>query len=97
MDILYTSTNAVTDFTDPNVIYWANGYPLKYSVFAVNLTIILVHIGIAALNGLMIEAIRRSRQVEEPAGHCLISEFHHHCEYYLLIIHSKILKTQMEE
>ena len=56
------------------VFYWINRYPVTYGFFGLNVILILVHIGIIALNSCMITAIRRSRKAEEPGGHCLISK-----------------------
>ena len=56
------------------VFYWINRYPVTYGFFGLNVILILVHIGIIALNSCMITAIRRSRKAEEPGAHCLISK-----------------------
>lgn len=70
-------TDAVNGYSNDTegVFYWINRYPVTYGFFGLNIIIILVHIGIIALNSCMIAAIRRSRKAEEPCGHCLISKF----------------------
>ena len=69
-DVLMNTTKE----SDSNIFYIVNNTPVTYTYFIINIIMIIVHIGIIILNSCMIEAIRRSRKIEEPAGHCLIGE-----------------------
>ena len=68
-----TVTSAETESAD--VFYWINGYPVTYSYFAINIAILVAHLVIIAINSLMIAALRQTKKVEEPGGHCLISTY----------------------
>lgn len=71
---LVPDLNSTEDEEASNVFYVRNGTPVTYTYFTLNVAMIVIHIGIIVLNTCMIEAIRKSRKVEEPCGHCLISK-----------------------
>lgn len=69
---LSLSPNYTEDRTD--VFYVANNTPITYTYFTINVVMIVIHVGIIALNSCMIAAIRQSKKIEDPCGHCLISK-----------------------
>lgn len=62
----------ISDYS--GVFYYVRGHPVTYAFFSISILTIVLHLGIACLNIIMIAALRRSRKGREPTGHCLIGK-----------------------
>ncbi|XP_067948614.1 uncharacterized protein [Watersipora subatra] len=65
-------SNTSTTESDGSIFYTVYDIPITYAYFSLNVVMIVIHIGIIALNSCMIAAIRRTRKIGDPSGHCLI-------------------------